>query len=156
MLRQSHHLDTVKTLLIAFLLFASNFGPALTAAEEHSKSDTKPGADSGKEKSKGEEPKEIAVQTKHSVEIGGTRINYTATAGRILLRDSQEKPTAAIFYIAYTRDDVTDLSKRPITFSFNGGPGSSSVWLHLGLLGTASGTAQRRRQPLSATVPPGR
>ena len=44
-------------------------------------------------------------------------------------------PKATIFFIAYTRDDVEDKSKRPVTFSFNGGPGSSSVWLHLGVLG---------------------
>ena len=46
-----------------------------------------------------------------------------------------EKPKASIFFVAYTLDDVEDASKRPITFSFNGGPGSSSVWLHLGVLG---------------------
>jgi carboxypeptidase C (cathepsin A) len=78
---------------------------------------------------------EIAVKTHHSVEIMGEQIDYTATAGRIVLHDAQDKPTAAIFYIAYTRDRINDLTKRPITFAFNGGPGSSSVWLHLGLLG---------------------
>jgi carboxypeptidase C (cathepsin A) len=46
-----------------------------------------------------------------------------------------EKPRAQVFFVAYTRDDAPDKSKRPLTFSFNGGPGSSSVWLHLGLLG---------------------
>jgi len=44
-------------------------------------------------------------------------------------------PKASIFYVAYTKDDVSDASQRPLTFSFNGGPGSASVWLHLGLLG---------------------
>jgi carboxypeptidase C (cathepsin A) len=51
------------------------------------------------------------------------------------LRDEEDKPTASIFYIAYTREGVGDPSRRPLTFSFNGGPGSSSVWMHLGLLG---------------------
>ena len=66
--------------------------------------------------------------------IGGQEIKYKASAGTILLRDEDDKPTASIFYIAYTREDVA-LSNRPVTFSFNGGPGSSSVWMHLGMLG---------------------
>lgn len=75
-------------------------------------------------------------QSKHKVVIGGQEIAYTATAGTIVLKDSDEKKSkAAVFFIAYTRDEVADLGKRPVTFSFNGGPGSSSVWLHLGMLG---------------------
>lgn len=60
---------------------------------------------------------------------------YIATAGTLVLKKDDGKPWASMFYVAYTRDDVTDVSKRPITFCFNGGPGSSSVWLHLGALG---------------------
>jgi carboxypeptidase C (cathepsin A) len=82
-------------------------------------------------------------QTQHTVLVEGREIRYTATAGRIVLRreekgdEEQEafKPKAAIFFVAYTRDDGPDPAARPITFAFNGGPGSSSVWLHLGLLG---------------------
>ncbi len=95
--------------------------------------------DSAKDKSKetkdSKEPKEKLSETKHTVTIGGQEISYTAKAGTILLRDEEDKPTASIFYIAYTRDATKDLTARPITFSFNGGPGSSSVWMHLGLLG---------------------
>jgi carboxypeptidase C (cathepsin A) len=80
-------------------------------------------------------PEEKIVQTKHSLKIGGQEIKYTATAGTILLKLEDGTPKASIFYVAYTKDDVSDASQRPITFSFNGGPGSSSVWLHLGLLG---------------------
>jgi carboxypeptidase C (cathepsin A) len=90
---------------------------------------------SGDEKSKASEPKEKLVESKHSITINGEKINYTAKTGTILLRDAEDKPTAAIFYIAYTKDGMDDLSKRPVTFSFNGGPGSSSVWMHMGLLG---------------------
>jgi len=53
----------------------------------------------------------------------------------MLLKKEDGSPTASMFYIAYTRDGVTDLARRPITYAFNGGPGSSSVWLHLGTLG---------------------
>ena len=84
------------------------------------------------------------VETKHSVGIGGQEIKYTAHTGTLVLheepddRDKEfegEKARARIFFVSYTKDGVQDQSKRPITFCFNGGPGSSSVWLHLGLLG---------------------
>jgi carboxypeptidase C (cathepsin A) len=94
-----------------------------------------PGKEAGKDKDKSKEPEEKRVQTEHTVTIAGQEISYQATAGTILLRDEEDKPTASIFYIAYTRANVKDLATRPITFSFNGGPGSSSVWMHLGLLG---------------------
>lgn len=75
------------------------------------------------------------VVTKHSVTIKGQLINYTATTGYLQLKNEDGKPKANIFFTAYTKDGVSDKSKRPITYTFNGGPGSSSVWLHMGLLG---------------------
>jgi carboxypeptidase C (cathepsin A) len=75
------------------------------------------------------------VESEHSVVIGGQMITYTATAGRLVLKNEEGKARAGLFYIAYTRKDAGDLSRRPLTISFNGGPGSSSVWMHLGLLG---------------------
>jgi carboxypeptidase C (cathepsin A) len=84
---------------------------------------------------KAEFPKEMVSETKHTVRVGGQNISYKAVAANTLLKDETGKPKASIFYIAYTRDGVSDLSQRPLTFSFNGGPGSSSVWLHLGVLG---------------------
>lgn len=80
-------------------------------------------------------PEEKIVQTKHSVRIGGQEIKYTATTGTILLKLEDGTPKASVFYVAYTKDDVSDLTKRPVTFTFNGGPGAASIWLHLGALG---------------------
>lgn len=89
-------------------------------------------------------PKDNLVESKHSIKIGGRTIKYTVTTGTIVLKEEimdkekdaeVEKPRAQIFFIAYTKDGVKDKAKRPITFSFNGGPGSSSVWLHMGVLG---------------------
>ncbi|MBZ5700209.1 MAG: peptidase S10 [Acidobacteriia bacterium] len=80
-------------------------------------------------------PEEKAVPTKHSIRIAGQEIKYTATAGTMLLKLEDGTPKASVFYIAYTKDDVSDAAQRPITFAFNGGPGSSSVWLHLGAFG---------------------
>lgn len=73
--------------------------------------------------------------TSGKVNIGGQDVSYTATAGTMLLSEEFGDPKASIFYIAYTRDGVRDTAKRPVAFCFNGGPGSSSVWLHLGVLG---------------------
>jgi carboxypeptidase C (cathepsin A) len=78
---------------------------------------------------------EISTETTHTVTIAGTDVEYTATAGRLLLTEEEGKKKASFFFVAYTRNDADDLSKRPIVFAFNGGPGSSSVWLHLGALG---------------------
>jgi carboxypeptidase C (cathepsin A) len=75
------------------------------------------------------------VKTQHKITIGSKVISYTATTGFMMLREESGKPKAKMFFIAYTQDGITDPSKRSLTFSFNGGPGSSSVWLHMGALG---------------------
>jgi carboxypeptidase C (cathepsin A) len=111
--------------------------------------ETKPTED----KKEDQKPQDNIVTTQHSVTIGGREIRYTATTGTMVLKEESEqggeaknenegeKPKAEIFFIAYTLDRVDSVSdrqhrqNRPVTFSFNGGPGSSSVWLHLGLLG---------------------
>lgn len=79
-------------------------------------------------------PKENASYTHHSVKIGGQDILYTATAGNLLIHKDDD-PVASMFYVAYTRDGVTNLDHRPVTFFYNGGPGSSTIWLHLGSYG---------------------
>lgn len=79
--------------------------------------------------------KEEAVATKHVVTISGKEIPYTATAGTLIHRDEKGADKASFFYIAYVKDSEIESSERPITFCFNGGPGSSSVWLHLGTFG---------------------
>lgn len=80
-------------------------------------------------------PEERAETTRHSVRIGGQTVDYRATAGTLHLTDDDGQPTASMFYIAYTREGVGNLDQRPVMFTFNGGPGSSSVWLHLGTFG---------------------
>src|SRR5438105_4565542 len=82
-----------------------------------------------------EEPMETRSSTTHSITIGGTKLDYQATAGTIVLRNDEGKATASVFFVAYTKINPGDLSKRPVTFTFNGGPGSSSVWLHMGAFG---------------------
>lgn len=91
------------------------------------------------------EAKDQVVVTRHQFMVGGQALSYTATAGTLVLREEAQKdgvseghkPRARVFFVAYTLDlpDGEPQTARPLTFSFNGGPGSSSVWLHLGLLG---------------------
>ena len=84
---------------------------------------------------KKDELKDKVSVTKHSAKINGKEIKYTVTAGKLVMKDDEGKPKALVFFIAYTKNGVEDLGERPISFAFNGGPGSSSVWLHLGMLG---------------------
>lgn len=91
------------------------------------------------QKDKKETPKDVQVVTKHELVVNGKKISYTAYAGTIVIKKEEEEKEpqakASMFYIAYIKDEEPEPKKRPITFSFNGGPGSSSVWLHMGLLG---------------------
>jgi carboxypeptidase C (cathepsin A) len=86
------------------------------------------------EEAKKPAPEEKSWTTKHAVRIAGRDVAYTATAGTMLVKQEDGTPQVSVFYVAYTKDGE-DPAKRPVTFSFNGGPGSSSVWLHLGLFG---------------------
>lgn len=78
---------------------------------------------------------EPPVVTHHDVRVGGRTLKYTATTGFLPVKSTTGDIEARLFFMAYTLDDAPDAAKRPLMFSFNGGPGSSSVWLHLGALG---------------------
>ena len=85
-------------------------------------------------------PEEPPVVTKHSITVGGQTINYTATAGMMPIKNREGEVEARIFFTSY----VVDGPKRPLTFSFNGGPGSASVWLHMGAIGPKRVSASTR------------
>ncbi len=74
---------------------------------------------------------EKTSQTSHAIRIDGRDIKYTATAGTLPIRLDDGKVAARMFFVAYTRDGE-DAKRRPISFLYNGGPGSASVWLHMG------------------------
>lgn len=76
--------------------------------------------------------KEESSVTDHTIKFAGQTIPYKAIAATILIKNEKDEPAALIYYTAYTRSDVKDLSQRPLAFLYNGGPGSSSVWLHMG------------------------
>ncbi len=95
------------------------------------------------EAKKGEQDKEkkrkllgiAPIETHHEMSVGGRTLKYTARAGVIPLKDDADETEAEIFFVAYELDGIKDRSSRPLTFAFNGGPGSSSIWLHMGAVG---------------------
>ncbi|MDQ7012594.1 MAG: peptidase S10 [Planctomycetota bacterium] len=102
-----------------------------------------PAASDGHERANDGASNKFSV-THHTTTSGGETFDYTVTTGRMVLPDYEGEPRADVFFIAYIRDrdanadaasDNADAADRPITFAYNGGPGSSSVWLHLGALG---------------------
>ncbi|HXJ89957.1 MAG TPA: peptidase S10 [Candidatus Binatia bacterium] len=114
--------------------------PAETTPKPEMAPEPKPAiheAGSDKEKDK-EEHYDMAevppVVTHHQITVDGKVLKYTATAGRLPIKRGDGKIEAEMFYVAYTLDGE-DAAKRPLTFSFNGGPGSASIWLHMGALG---------------------
>lgn len=116
---------------LLWALIVVTFWP-LAAQEAAEKSAETPPADSGKEQ---ETPEPLEFVTRHRLQAGGVDLAYTVTAEDILLEDGEGKPTASMFTISYALDGVADASERPLTFVFNGGPGSSSIWLHFGMVG---------------------
>jgi carboxypeptidase C (cathepsin A) len=116
----------------AFTLFA----PIVCAsfAQEQEK-DTKPAEKPSEKAPEAPPAKEESSVTDHTIKIGSQTIPYKATAGTILLKNDKDENEALIYYTAYTRSDVKDLSQRPLAFLYNGGPGSSSIWLHMGSFG---------------------
>lgn len=75
------------------------------------------------------------VRTQHHFQGAGAQFSYSVTTGMMPIRGEKGEKEADVFFMAYTKDDVADKATRPLMFSFNGGPGSASVWLHLGALG---------------------
>lgn len=129
------------TMRIPPTLFASllAFAVPVCLAAEKAKPDTPPSEkkDGQPEEKKDEKkpPEDKPVVTEGKVTIGGKEIAYEAKAGTLPILKPDGKPSAQVFYTAYTMKGGKDASERPVTFCFNGGPGSSSVWLHLGAFG---------------------
>ena len=130
--------STIMPLRLTFLAAALwSFGLTAHAADPvpETKAQDKPEKPSEKPAEKKSETPDNSV-TKHSLALrDGSKLDYTATAGLLPLTDDEGKPKAGLFHMAYTKGHGPADPKRPVTFCFNGGPGSASVWLHLGVLG---------------------
>lgn len=91
-------------------------------------------ADSEKENPAAEAPEGKVSITEHQAKIGGSNVKYTVTAGTMLMNNEEGEPHALFGYTAYV-SDAADKTNRPLMFAYNGGPGSASIWLHMGVLG---------------------
>jgi carboxypeptidase C (cathepsin A) len=133
---------TVCLCTLAIIMLAA-FGGWLNAQQPpEKKAPAQPAAVPGQPASPGQAeatppaPPEKALSiTHHTITLSGRPCPYTATVGTLTINKTNEQPGARIFFFAYTLDGVKDFSARPVTFVFNGGPGSSSVWLHMGAWG---------------------
>jgi carboxypeptidase C (cathepsin A) len=110
----------MKKILFPILLLVS---VVLSAQKEDEKEEVKP------------IPKAKSFMTKHQGVFGGKTINYTTTAKETYLTNKEGDSVATFWSVAYTKNPMGDVGKRPVTFVFNGGPGSASMWLHLGFFG---------------------
>lgn len=97
---------------------------------------------------------ERSSRTEHSITLNGQKIDYEAVVGDLILRDDDGAPKARMTYVSYVRSGIDDMARRPVTFSFNGGPGSASVWVHLGAFGPKK--AELDSEGFPTGPPPGR
>jgi carboxypeptidase C (cathepsin A) len=119
----------VATLFAALWLSA----PVVThAADEPTPPAEQDKGKNGKQEKPVPEPK--VWSTRHQIRIGGKAIDYEATTGTLLMKNEQDEPIALFGFTAYVRQGQ-DARTRPIVFAYNGGPGSASAWLHMGILG---------------------
>ncbi|MCP4662456.1 MAG: peptidase S10 [bacterium] len=133
--------QTIVVTLIAFVALTFPAAPIAAADEPAAAAAEKPAA---------EETESI---THHTLTLDGKQIAYTATAGTLLLKDDEGKAEASVFYVAYARDGVDDPADRPVTFSFNGGPGAAALWVQMGAFGPKKVLADDEGMPLA---PPGK
>jgi carboxypeptidase C (cathepsin A) len=82
-----------------------------------------------------EGPEPASWRTHHTLTLGGEALEYDAEVGSVILRGEDQGPVGELFFTAYFRTDVPDRTSRPIVFAYNGGPGSASFWLHMGIMG---------------------
>jgi carboxypeptidase C (cathepsin A) len=132
------------TVILSTVALRAQQPPPVESSKAQAKGETK--ATTGAPKAKTEEPAKEKEKTKtssdeepvithHRIPVDGKELKYTATAGLMPIKDEKGEVEARIFFMAYTLDDAGPSASRPLMFSFNGGPGSASVWLHLGTLG---------------------
>ncbi|HYL74194.1 MAG TPA: peptidase S10 [Bryobacteraceae bacterium] len=123
-----------RTALIAFAaLLSASFVLAQQRRTPGQPNPGQPAAEPAETVRRGPPLEEKSSVTHHSARIGGQQINYTATAATYVVKADDGTPKASFFFVGYTKDDAHDISKRPISFVYNGGPGSGSLFTHMGL-----------------------
>lgn len=117
---------------LLLLLLATSVGEAQEKANAHAEQEQAAKTARGKPEAHDKTPEKASI-TEHSITLNGRVLQYTATAERMPLKNEQNQVEAQMFYVAYTLKNAP--KPRPLTFAFNGGPGSASVWLHMGCFG---------------------
>ncbi len=131
------HSRFIRTFLLAGIVSVTAIPPAFGQRPQGNNANANPAnaAQANQERTPTPVPPEKSSVTEHDLSLAGKTIHYTATAGNLLIDGDDEKPDASVFYVAYTMSGVTDGRTRPVTFLYNGGPGSASMWLHMGAVG---------------------
>jgi carboxypeptidase C (cathepsin A) len=121
--------------LAAALSISTAFAQARGGRGQQQQQQTNPAdiSNDAQQARRGPAPEEKSQVTQHRARIGGQDIAYTATAANYVLKSDDGTPKASIFFVAYTKNDVQDITKRPLSFVYNGGPGSGSLFTHMGL-----------------------
>jgi carboxypeptidase C (cathepsin A) len=125
---------TVALVLCASITFAQGDPQRTRRSAEQQQPERQQPAEPGQQQPRrGPAPVEKSSVTHHSARIGGQQIDYTATAATYVIKADDGTPKATFFFVAYTKDNVADVSHRPLSFVYNGGPGSASSYTHMGL-----------------------
>src|SRR5438093_358171 len=137
---ESEKMKNSLKLIVVVLLLMCGIGAVMLARparaqQQQGRPQTPEGAPQQTRNAPTETPKEEWAVTEHTIRIGAQTIPYKASAGTTLLKNDAGEPTGLLYSVAYTRSDVKDPSARPISFLYNGGPGSASMWLHMGAFG---------------------
>ena len=144
-----HRITLAAALALCPLLQAEETKPVPPAKEEAKKPEPKK-----PEEKKADDKKPEVGRAEGSVTVDGKKVEYVATCSEMPILKPDGKPAAQVFYTAYTLKSAPDAATRPVTFCFNGGPGSSSVWVHLGAFGPKK--VELPADGLTPPTPPGR
>ncbi|MDB6073681.1 MAG: Peptidase serine carboxypeptidase [Verrucomicrobiaceae bacterium] len=148
-----HLIILAAVLALCPLLRAEEPTKSASAKEEAKKpEDKKP--EEKKEEKKGDDKKPEVGRAEGAVTINGKKVEYLVSCSEMPILKPDGKPAAQVFYTAYTLKRAPDAATRPVTFCFNGGPGSSSVWVHLGAFGPKK--VELPADGLHPPMPPGR
>src|SRR3984957_15925581 len=120
---------------VLVVVAAMLFLPAAQFLAQNSDKDKDAKGEKPAEKCDAAATKEEVSTTEHTIRIGGQNIPYKATASTTLLKNGKGAASGLLYSVAYTRCDGKDLLRRPISFLYNGGPGSATMWLHMGAFG---------------------
>ncbi len=125
----------IMKLLAAAVLFACGLSLQTQAQQGRPQGPAPEGRSPEARAAAADTPREEWSVTEHTIQIGGQTIPYKASAGTTLLKNDAGEPTGLLYSVAYTRSDVKDPSTRAVSFLYNGGPGSATMWLHMGAFG---------------------